>query len=98
MRPQNQKGMAWVKNGFPFLFGGTFIEAGNNWGYLEPEVRRFPFLFGGTFIEAGKVRLLKVFGRAFPFLFGGTFIEALHWLCSEAIAAGISLPFRRDFH
>ena len=36
---------------FPFLFGGTFIEADFS------EARRgtlfaFPFLFGGTFIEA----------------------------------------------
>ena len=35
---------------FPFLFGGTFIEAGED----APVARReeFPFLFGGTFIEA----------------------------------------------
>ena len=36
--------------GFPFLFGGTFIEG------IMPITRRsliagFPFLFGGTFIE-----------------------------------------------
>ena len=36
---------------FPFLFGGTFIEAliGISHGFL---VFEFPFLFGGTFIEA----------------------------------------------
>ena len=39
--------------GFPFLFGGTFIE-----GFLHELLRfsigqRFPFLFGGTFIEGG---------------------------------------------
>ena len=33
----------------------------------------------------------------FPFLFGGTFIEEKIAL-SAAAAAGISLPFRRDFH
>ena len=36
---------------FPFLFGGTFIEA-----YMPPSDQErlinFPFLFGGTFIEA----------------------------------------------
>ena len=58
----------------------------------------FPFLFGGTFIEAKTSWRKRPTNAKFPFLFGGTFIEALHWLCSEAIAAGISLPFRRDFH
>ena len=45
---------------FPFLFGGTFIEAllGCCCG---PVLGRFPFLFGGTFIEA----LLAALTRAF---------------------------------
>ena len=38
------------RRGFPFLFGGTFIE-----GYILPICAfpewGFPFLFGGTFIE-----------------------------------------------
>ena len=37
---------------FPFLFGGTFIEAGGK-DADELWVVEFPFLFGGTFIEAG---------------------------------------------
>ena len=36
---------------FPFLFGGTFIEASKE-GKACGFVRAFPFLFGGTFIEA----------------------------------------------
>ena len=36
---------------FPFLFGGTFIEADDNKADRQL-VGRFPFLFGGTFIEA----------------------------------------------
>ena len=36
---------------FPFLFGGTFIEAANFPG-ADTECVTFPFLFGGTFIEA----------------------------------------------
>ena len=83
--------------GFPFLFGGTFIEAPvfTKWPTLHGV---FPFLFGGTFIEASQAhenssRELM----AFPFLFGGTFIEAPHAL--ELLGdVGISLPFRRDFH
>ena len=82
---------------FPFLFGGTFIEAPvfTKWPTLHGV---FPFLFGGTFIEASQAhenssRELM----AFPFLFGGTFIEAPHAL--ELLGdVGISLPFRRDFH
>ena len=35
---------------FPFLFGGTFIEAVPCYA-ITPR-SRFPFLFGGTFIEA----------------------------------------------
>ena len=36
---------------FPFLFGGTFIEACKNLCKSVVELK-FPFLFGGTFIEA----------------------------------------------
>ena len=40
---------------FPFLFGGTFIEA---WGSRASSIWEggFPFLFGGTFIEAAHLR------------------------------------------
>ena len=37
-------------DGFPFLFGGTFIE-GKETRVLADRVTTFPFLFGGTFIE-----------------------------------------------
>ena len=36
--------------GFPFLFGGTFIE-GNQESQAQDPGAQFPFLFGGTFIE-----------------------------------------------
>ena len=36
---------------FPFLFGGTFIEA-TFCGASSTVAYAFPFLFGGTFIEA----------------------------------------------
>ena len=38
--------------GFPFLLGGTFIEAVYRKGGVRVEVSKFPFLLGGTFIEA----------------------------------------------
>ncbi len=65
---------AWAT--FPFLFGGTFIEAPcHRAGGREPPPR-FPFLFGGTFIEAHSVMGDEPRLIVFPFLFGGTFIEA----------------------
>ena len=82
---------------FPFLFGGTFIEA-----YCcpprEPDRKDFPFLFGGTFIEASNE--LTIVGNVgeFPFLFGGTFIEAASAARHIPVVLEISLPFRRDFH
>ena len=39
-----------VDGGFPFLFGGTFIE-GEKTPKIKYEITPFPFLFGGTFIE-----------------------------------------------
>ena len=36
--------------GFPFLFGGTFIE-GISRTTVSTKRAKFPFLFGGTFIE-----------------------------------------------
>ena len=44
--------------GFPFLFGGTFIEG---FGLLTNEQAGviFPFLFGGTFIEGKKAYITK---------------------------------------
>ena len=63
-------------HGFPFLFGGAFIEAiaPDSPVYLSVE---FPFLFGGAFIEASAgVAWAKNATGGFPFLFGGAFIEA----------------------
>ena len=61
--------------GFPFLFGGTFIEGVHiNAGFLNHCIR-FPFLFGGTFIEGSEPPFFISAASKFPFLFGGTFIE-----------------------
>ena len=62
---------------FPFLLGGTFIEAYALTGLPYGFALKFPFLLGGTFIEAlGLRRLSHHDGHGFPFLLGGTFIEA----------------------
>ena len=51
--------------GFPFLFGGTFIE-----GTSKPRRGRprapFPFLFGGTFIEGFEVSVVQIGANNFP--------------------------------
>ena len=82
---------------FPFLFGGTFIEALSS-GNTAPLSWLFPFLFGGTFIEAPCPPLVTRDATRFPFLFGGTFIEAEGALNNRDDCLHISLPFRRDFH
>ena len=82
---------------FPFLFGGTFIEAQEQ-GQPAAGYRQFPFLFGGTFIEAKAATGRRLAGRRFPFLFGGTFIEADIKINKSKEKPKISLPFRRDFH
>ena len=41
--------------GFPFLFGGTFIEGQQCMQRVPAPSRPFPFLFGGTFIEGDPV-------------------------------------------
>ena len=53
MRPEFQADASWPHTVFPFLLGGTFIEA-----FFENQTftdwRNFPFLLGGTFIEASE--------------------------------------------
>ena len=61
--------------GFPFLFGGAFIEALLR-DFVKKPVWEFPFLFGGAFIEATKGNANHGTHSQFPFLFGGAFIEA----------------------
>ena len=51
MRRRSKRRSVWTGTRFPFLFGGTFIEAAQAAGSWKfPGL--FPFLFGGTFIEA----------------------------------------------
>ena len=51
LRPNRTVSLELTVSEFPFLFGGTFIEA----VFLSAtpyKDAQFPFLFGGTFIEA----------------------------------------------
>ena len=82
---------------FPFLLGGTFIEARKN--RVTPlRGVLFPFLLGGTFIEAERANEVVRKGASFPFLLGGTFIEAYKQRIFDSNNIYISLPFGRDFH
>ena len=64
-----------ARTGFPFLFGGTFIE-GTIWlpslWSLEPD---FPSFSEGLSLRGEIAWALAVHAMEFPFLFGGTFIE-----------------------
>ena len=51
---------------FPFLFGGTFIEAFSVPGAHHVPRDGFPFLFGGTFIEAASEKMPGVARIHFP--------------------------------
>ena len=82
---------------FPFLFGGTFIEAFG----VEAVVgvlSVFPFLFGGTFIEARSSIRRPYLPAHFPSFSEG--LSLRHTTCRKVapMSNNISLPFRRDFH
>ena len=60
MRQGDRAGTPRTSIKFPFLFGGTFIEA----PILRPVWKdpEFPFLFGGTFIEARAIVFIDILG------------------------------------
>ena len=58
---------------FPFLLGGTFIEAISRRAALEPGGARFPFLLGGTFIEADEIPAYRSFEGGISLPFGRDF-------------------------
>ena len=67
---------AAAKGEFPFLFGGTFIEAyvyADDSGLLTKD---FPSFSEGLSLRRLTARVRVKLFLAFPFLFGGTFIEA----------------------
>ena len=64
---------------------------------LEGEDNDFPSFSEGLSLRAEAFSSGISFVE-FPFLFGGTFIEGLGVALDVVNHAGISLPFRRDFH
>ena len=75
MRVVGHAGIHVLVPGFPFLFGGTFIEGGSG-SIIQTRERNFP-----SFLEGLSLRHHQAPPHSrraqFPFLFGGTFIEAL---------------------
>ena len=65
-----------VKRGFPFLFGGTFIEAAVQDARLGYRVNDFPSFSEGLSLRLTLQDTSPPDWAKFPFLFGGTFIEA----------------------
>ena len=76
LRPETPANLQLCCPPFPFLLGGTFIEASVLPGVSGTSWVGFPFLLGGTFIEAEKIASPIRYEKEFPFLLGGTFIEA----------------------
>ena len=87
----------WLRQKFPFLFGGTFIE-GFRCYTTQPLGLQFPFLFGGTFIEGPKIQAPKTPVSHFPSFSEGLSLRAHRSPFIAPPAGLISLPFRRDFH
>ena len=98
LRPVSRRWLSSSHTGFPFLFGGAFIEASATSRLLQRAKSHFP-----SFLEGLSLRRYRDQGagggyRAFPFLFGGAFIEAIDSAKTDSSDEEISLPFWRGFH
>ena len=89
LREHQQHSVLLSVLGFPFLFGGTFIEGALILASCQ-DAPEFPFLFGGTFIEGCSIWSETKDGVTFPFLFGGTFIEGA---CFSGLGAAAVMNF-----
>ena len=61
---------------FPFLLGGTFIEADYQTGEVRQDTRNFPSFWEGLSLRQVDDAVARQQPSVFPFLLGGTFIEA----------------------
>ena len=85
-------------SGFPFLFGGTFIEGPSPLTQTQNHPY-FPSFSEGLSLRGASIRSSPDVSPRFPFLFGGTFIEGVMAFAKiRVLFLRISLPFRRDFH
>ena len=82
---------------FPFLLGGTFIEAEDEFVSVAQKLGNFPSFWEGLSLRQQGMSCTALFS-VFPFLLGGTFIEALVGIGLSTHLRQISLPFGRDFH
>ena len=63
---------------FPFLLGGTFIEATKTNPAAKCRAAYFPSFWEGLSLRPHHTLLVGKSGAGFPFLLGGTFIEAVY--------------------
>ena len=82
---------------FPFLFGGTFIEAARQLEALEEECDNFPSFSEGLSLRHSDVVPVDFDTRHFPSFSEGLSLR-LCAACEVLLGLDISLPFRRDFH
>ena len=97
MRLYNNPGVKAVRPEFPFLLGGTFIEATTAAIFAQLLCEVFPFLLGGTFIEAPGTAATGLAGADFPSFWEGLSLRRRYCPVFQE-PHGISLPFGRDFH
>ena len=83
---------------FPFLLGGTFIEALGLRRLSHHDGHGFPFLLGGTFIEAQQAQSQQLFPAYFPSFWEGLSLRQQKQTRRQNVEQHISLPFGRDFH
>ena len=96
LRPECSLTRHGLRLRFPFLFGGTFIEAVRH-SVAPLDAYDFPsFSEGLSLRRAGIVSKTRPPGD-FPSFSEGLSLR-LHWLRRTVQDPWISLPFRRDFH
>ena len=78
-------------SGFPFLFGGTFIEGHADVPAVLVQRLYFPSFSEGLSLRVHHLSSVDVVAAGFPFLFGGTFIEGLR-LTAIRWAASLNFP------
>ena len=71
--------------GFPFLFGGAFIEAQRCPRGHARSHGHFPSFSEGLSLRQLRKATTQKLTRKFPFLFGGAFIEAIRERRGEAL-------------
>ena len=97
LRPKRYEGDDGEIPGFPFLFGGTFIEARKGWAETQQTFEDFPSFSEGLSLRLVDVEPAFTVAGYFPSFSEGLSLRPGQ-VNVDGHAAKISLPFRRDFH